>query len=184
VSRIHRIALLSVLLVSCSDGGSGASGAGADMTERQREQIRAELERTVREAYDLSKPDVARRMIGLYAPSGRIVSANSGRASESRDSLVAGIRYFWDNVGVNMRDPRWVWDRFYIDVLSPNSAVVTGTYHIPHTNPRNEPHVLGGAMTLVFAKRDGRWVIVQEHLSDLPQQSDSSTSGTTPHDHH
>jgi hypothetical protein len=27
-------------------------------------------------------------------------------------------------------------------------------------------HVIGGAWTAVFQKRGGRWVIIQEHLSD------------------
>jgi hypothetical protein len=174
---MRRIALLSALLVSCSSG-AGTLSAG------DREAIRTEVERTMRDAYDLSKPNVAERMVALYAPSGRVVSANSGSASPSRDTLVAGIRYFWENVGVNMKEARWEWGQFYVDVLSPTAAVVTATYRIPHKNPRNEPHVLGGAMTAVFEKRGGRWVIVQEHLSDLPQQSDSSTSGMPTHDHH
>lgn len=128
----------------------------------------------MRDAYDLSKPQVLDRMLELYPRSGRIVSASGGSVITSRDSLESGIRYFWNNVGVNMREPRWVWGRFYVDVLSPTSAVVTATYTIPHRNPRNEPHTLGGAMTAVFVKRDGRWVIIQEHLSDLPQGQDST----------
>jgi hypothetical protein len=172
--RLRTAALLSFTLISCS-----SAGGDAGPSTRERDAIRADVERAMREAYDLSKPDVVERMLSLYPKSGRVVSANSGRVSESRDSLAAGIRYFWESVGVNMREPRWVWDRFYVDVLSTNSAVVTATYHIPHKNPRNEPHVLGGAMTAVFEKRDGRWVIVQEHLSDLPQQPDSATT----HDH-
>jgi hypothetical protein len=28
-------------------------------------------------------------------------------------------------------------------------------------------HVIAGAWTAVFQKRDGQWVIVQEHLSDV-----------------
>ncbi|MGH7677318.1 MAG: YybH family protein [Gemmatimonadaceae bacterium] len=155
-----------------------------ELTQGERAATQKEVEQALRDGYDLSKPNVADRMVRLYAPTGRVVSASSGRASESRDSLVAGIRYFWENVGVNMREPRWVWDKLYVDVLSATAAVVTATYRIPHRNPRNEPHVLGGAMTAVFEKRDGRWVIVQEHLSDLPQLADSSTSGATPHDHH
>jgi ketosteroid isomerase-like protein len=54
------------------------------------------------------------------------------------------------------------------DVLSRNAAVVTGTYRVPHRTPRGTPHELAGAMTLVFARRGGRWVVVQEHLSDRP----------------
>jgi hypothetical protein len=139
------------------------------LTDQDKAAIRSEIEKSMREAYDLSKPDAADRMLSLYPASGRVISANSGRVSESRDSLAAVIRYFWNNVGVNMRDPKWEWERFYVDVLSRQAAVVTATYSIPHRNPQNQPHVLGGAMTAVFEKRGGRWVIVQEHLSDLPQ---------------
>ena len=67
-----------------------------------------------------------------------------------------------------MRDPKWTWDGFFIDVLSRDAAVMTATYHVPHLTPMNMPHVIGGAWTAVFRKEGGRWVIVQEHLSDLP----------------
>jgi hypothetical protein len=36
------------------------------------------------------------------------------------------------------------------------------------------PHVIGGAWTAVFARRDGRWAIVQEHLSDVPAAVDAA----------
>jgi ketosteroid isomerase-like protein len=168
--------LLCFALIGCS-----RTSDQAVLTSSQKEAIRVEVEQAMRDAYDLSKADAADRMISLYPKTGRVVSANSGRASESRDSLESAIRSFWNAVGVNMREPKWVWDRFYVDVLAPNAAVVTGLYRIPHRNPRNEPHVLGGAMTAVFEKRDGRWVIVQEHLSDLPQIQDSSSSTMPPH---
>ena len=172
---------LSTLLLLA--GMVACSAKDSELTSAEKESIRAEVEGVLREAYDLSKPGAADRMIALYPASGRVVSATGGRATGSRDSLVASIRYFWDNVGVNMREPRWVWDHIYVDVLSRNSAVVTGTYRIPHRNPRNQPHVLGGAMTAVFERRDGRWMIVQEHLSDLPQTATSTDSMTT-HDEH
>lgn len=161
---------------------AAACSAGGDVSDAQRAAISVELERTMREGYDLSKPNVAERMLGLYAKAGRVVSASGGSVTTSRDTLESGIRYFWNNVGVNMREPRWIWDRFHVDVLSRTSAVVTATYRIPHRNPRNEPHVLGGAMTVVFKKRDGRWGIIQEHLSDLPQRQDfQDTMGTHNH---
>jgi hypothetical protein len=155
----------------------------SELSAAETETVRSEVERTLREAYDLSKPRAAERMIALYPATGRVISANGGRASESRDSLVTSIRYFWDNVGVNMREPQWIWDRVYVDVLSRDAAVVTATYRIPHRNPNNQPHVLGGAMTAVFQRRDGRWVIVQEHLSDSPQTQDSTNTMPT-HEHH
>ena len=41
-------------------------------------------------------------------------------------------------------------------------------YRVPHLTPMGQPHVIGGAWTAVFRLQDGRWVIVQEHLSDSP----------------
>lgn len=158
----------ALLLLSLVAGCTAPELSGSD-----RERIRAEVEGALKVAYDLSRPGVAERMLALYPDTGHVVSANSGRVLENRDSLVSGIRYFWNHVGVNMRDARWVWDTFHTDVLSHDAAVVTATYHVPHRNPRNEPHVLGGAMTVAFQKRDGKWVIIQEHLSDLPQAGNS-----------
>jgi ketosteroid isomerase-like protein len=105
-----------------------------------------------------------------------VVSANTWRVLTSTDSVANGIREFWYYVGVNMRNPKWEWTNVYVDVLSRDAAVVTGTYRIPHLNPRNQPHELGGAMTMVFRRQQGRWVVIQEHLSDVPQIADSSNS--------
>lgn len=171
---------LAVVLIAIGCAGPG----GGELTRSQSDAIRAEIEKAMRDAYDLSKPNVAERMLALYPKSGTVVSAAGGRVLTSRDSLEMGIRYFWSNVGSNMRQPRWVWEHFYVDVLSPTAAVVTATYRVPHRTPRNEPHELGGAMTAVFEKRGGRWVIVQEHLSDLPAPADSSSTSLPTHEHH
>lgn len=166
----------ALFLVACD-------GSPATLSTADSQRIAGEVERTLRDAYDLSKPGLTDRMLGLYSGDGRVISANSGRAIASRDTLEQGIRYFWDNVGVNMRNPRWEWERLWVDVLSPTSAVVTATYRVPHLNPRNQPHVIGGAMTMIFQQQNGRWVIVQEHLSDLPQTSDTTQTGMPSHDH-
>jgi hypothetical protein len=174
--RLLVVALLLATAIACSGSGSASLSAG------DKQAIAAEIERTLRDAYDLSKPGLSDRMLALYPAGARVISANSGRAITSRDTLDAGIRYFWDNVGVNMRNPRWEWERFWVDVLSPTAAVVTATYRVPHLNPRNERHVIGGAMTMVFEKQGGKWVILQEHLSDLPSADTVQTSMPT-HDH-
>jgi len=175
---MRRIILgLAAIVLGC------ARPSGSALTLAQKQAISAEIEHAMREAYDLSKPKVAERMLSLYPQSGPIVSAAGGRVIASKDSLAEGIRYFWNNVGTNMRGPEWIWEKFYVDVLSPTSAVVTATYRIPHRDPRNMPHELAGAMTEVFEKRDGRWVIVQEHLSDRPAQQTDSTNMQTHDDH-
>ena len=56
------------------------------------------------------------------------------------------------------------------DVLSTDAAVLTMTYAIPHRTPADRPHTIGGAWTALFVRRAGRWVIVQEHLSDAPSR--------------
>lgn len=172
---VRLVASLTLPLVAAA-----CTRAERQVTPERRQQITAQIEREVRDAYDLSKPGVEGRLLGLYADTGRLVSAAGGQMLTSRDSLFAGIRYFWENVGVNMRNPRWVWDRMVVDVVAPDVAVMTATYHITHLNPRGQPHVLGGAWTAVFVERNGRWKIVDEHLSDLPQMSaPADSSGST-----
>jgi hypothetical protein len=105
-------------------------------------------------------------MLSLYPSSGPVVSASGGLMSLSRDSLAAGVRAFWEYVGQNMRDPKWTWEQFHVDVLGRDAAALTATYRVPHLTPSGEPHEIAGALTMVFARRGGRWVVVQEHLSD------------------
>ena len=172
-TRIIAGALLSLSLLACARGGSSLSPT--DSTA-----IAKTIEQRVKTAYDLKAPDVEQRMLGLYARTGRIVSAAGGLVVTSRDTIEGGVRYFWRQVGSNMRNPQWVWDKMIVDVLSPTAAVMTAAYHIPHLTPRGEPHVLGGAWNAVFEKRGNEWYVVQEHLSDLPQQAaaaDTSHAG-------
>ena len=68
-----------------------------------------------------------------------------------------------------MRNPRWEWTAMFIDVLSPDATVLTASYRIPHLTPRNTAHVIAGAWTAAFVRRAGKWVVIQEHLSDVPQ---------------
>lgn len=157
--KIGALFLVALLAPTACSRDSGLSA-------EEREAIRVEVETALRDAYDLARPGVLQRMLALYPREGSVVSAHSGRVVTSRDSLESGIRYFWEHVGVNMREPRWVWDSVFTEVLARDAAVVTASYRIPHLNPRNRPHVLGGAVTAVFRKREGRWVVVQEHLSD------------------
>jgi hypothetical protein len=157
-----------VLAIACSSNTTLSTG--------ERQAIVDSLTRQVQAAYDLSTPNPEQRLLSLYPSSGRVVSAAGGQILTSRDSLAMGIKAFWENVGVNMKNPKWIWDQMLFDVLSPNAAVMTAQYHIPHLTPRNQPHTISGAWTAVFEKRGPRWYIVQEHLSDLPSMPDSKTT--------
>lgn len=140
------------------------------MSPAQKAAIADTLRQLVASAYDFSKGgDAVKQIMSLYPDTGRVVSAASGHITASRDSLRAQIREFWTYVGQNMRNPTWTWGQTYVEVLSPDAAVLTATYRIPHTTPQGDPHVIGGAMTSVFERRNGTWVIVAEHLSDAPE---------------
>lgn len=164
--RLRRAIVLGnclALLAACAPTDRTA------MLPAQRAAIADTLKGLITNAYDLSKPgDPVQRLMSLYPTSGPVISASGGQVSSSRDTLEAGIRAFWDNVGKNMRNPKWTWGSMRIDVLAPDAAVVTSTYRVPHLTPAGQPHVIAGAWTAVFQRKGGRWVIVQEHLSDTP----------------
>lgn len=146
----------------------GAACQSSAPSAEERAAIAAEIEREVKGAYDLKNADPAKSFERLYADTGRIVSAAGGQVIASRDTLFTGIRAFWQYVGSNMQNPTWMWDRFMVDVLSRDAAVMTAVYHVPHLTPAGRPHVIGGAWTAVFRREGGQWKIVQEHLSDIP----------------
>jgi hypothetical protein len=154
--------------------GCSRTSSPSSISSGERQAIVDSLTRQVKAAYDLSQPNVEQRLLSLYPSSGRVVSAAGGQIITSHDTLAMGIKAFWENVGVNMRQPRWIWDQMLFDVLAPDAAVMTAQYHVPHLTPRNMPHVIGGAWTAVFQKRDGRWYVIQEHLSDMVPAADSA----------
>ena len=158
-----------------------ARPASDTISASERAAIADTLQRMIVAANDISKPgDVVGRMMSLYAPTGGVVSASGGRVTVSRDSLEGQVRTFWQYVGTNMRDPKWQWDPMHVDVLSRDAAVVTASYRIPHLTPRGMPHVIAGALTQVFVRRNGRWVVVQEHLSEVPPEPmDSATAAAS-----
>lgn len=141
--------------------------------EAQRKAISDSLSHLVMNTYDLSKPDVVGRMMSLYPTTGSLYSASGGRVFTKRSDLQTQISTFWQYVGSNMQNPKWEWTSMHFDVLAPDAAVMTATYRIPHTTPRGMPHVIGGAWTALFVNRGGHWVVIQEHLSDVPAAADS-----------
>ena len=139
----------------------------ADMSAAEKKAIADSLKHLVVSAYDLSKPDPVKNLMSLYPTDGRIISASGGVITTTRPQLEQAIQAFWTYVGQNMKQPKWVWTSMNVDVLAPDAAVMTSTYRVPHVTPTGMNHVIGGAWTAVFQKRGGRWVVIQEHLSDV-----------------
>ncbi len=161
--------LLIALLAAAAMVGSFACGprSAADMSASEKKAIADSLKRLVMNAYDLSKPDPVKSLMSLYPAEGRVISASGGVLTTTRPQLEQGIKAFWTYVGQNMRNPKWEWISMNVDVLAPDAAVMTSTYRVPHLTPTGMNHVIGGAWTAVFQKRGGRWVVIQEHLSDV-----------------
>jgi uncharacterized protein DUF4440 len=150
--------------------------SGSDMSTAEKKAIADSLKHLVANTYDLSKPDPVKRLMSLYPDEGRVVSASGGVTTTTRPQLQQAIQAFWTYVGQNMRQPRWEWTSMTVDVLAPDAAVMTSTYRIPHLTPMGMNHVIGGAWTAVFQKRGGKWVIIQEHLSDVQSNPNLQTN--------
>ena len=169
----RRTAIVALLVVFAACSRTESPGRA---TER-RAAVADTLRSLIVDAYDLSKPgDAVARLMSLYPDTGTVVSASGGQLTTSRDSLQSQLRAFWEYVGRNMREPRWTWGRMHVDLLSDDAAVLTTTYSVAHTTPAGAPHVIAGAWTAVFQRRGNRWVIVQEHLSDVPPPAPSMES--------
>lgn len=155
------------LVTAASLAVTACAGGGADPPDQAA--LADTLTALIENAYDFSSPDVVTRMTALYPDSGTVISASEGHLITTADSLRAGISQFWEDAGQNMRNPRWVWEQVHVAPLGPDAAVLTGTWSIPHIAPDDQPHVIRGAWTAVFMRIDGKWKIVQEHLSVPPE---------------
>ena len=175
--RLRCLAILALPLVACTD----ADRAG--MSDAERGAIADTLTGLMASAYDFTQPNVRERLLSLYPDSGRVVSAAAGRVTTDRAELDSAIGTFWQYVGQNMVGPRWMWEDIEVDVLARDAAVVTASYTIPHHTPAGRPHTIAGAWTAVFAKRGGRWMIIQEHLSDVPVEPETAVSDSAEHQH-
>ncbi len=168
------VLIFPMLALSIVSGCRPADSSPITITERRA--IAAKLEQLVTEAYDFSKPDVGKRLLALYADSGRVISAAGGRVTTTHDELQAEIFRFWGRVGRNMRQPRFILGSNYVDIVTRDAAVMTFTYSIPHITPQGTAHTVGGAWTTFWRRNGGRWMIVQEHLSDTPESTAAGPS--------
>ena len=157
------IATTASILSACTDP--------LRLSAADRRAIADTLSALVTNAYDFAKPDPAARLLTLYPDSGRIISAVAGRVTTTRDTLAGEIAGFWQRVGRNMQNPRFVLGSTYVDVISRDAAVLTLVYSIPHTTPQGVPHTVSGAWTMLWRRDNNRWRIVQEHLSDTPEST-------------
>lgn len=171
-----RVFPLTIALLGVFAGGC-RNPTVVDATERRA--IADSLQKLVIQAYDFSRPDAPTRLLSLYTDSGRVISAAAGRITTTRAALATDIAGFWQRVGQNMREPQFKLGSAYVDIVTRDAAVMTFTYSIPHHTPAGLAHTVSGAWTTFWRRENGRWQIVQEHLSDTPE---STAPGPTPPD--
>ena len=175
--HLHRSAALIVLVaLACST----AKTKGQEFSDAERSAIADSIRTLLTATQVFDGKDPVPRFMQLYADSGAVVSAASGGFTVGRDSVQKMLTTFWTTAGQYMQKPVWQWGAMQIDVLSRDAAVVTARYTIPHWTPEGRPHVLGGAWTSVWTHERGRWVIVNEHLSDLPRSVAERVEATMP----
>lgn len=171
---------LEALIVLVGLACSTSRPQGDELSSGERQAIADSIRALLTAAYVFDGSDPVPRFMQLYADTGQVVSAASGGFTLSKDSVQRALTTFWSTTGRYMQQPSWTWGAMAIDVLSPHAAVVTARYTIPHWTPEGRPHVLGGAWTSVWTQRNGRWAIVQEHLSDLPRPVAERVEATMP----
>ena len=170
---------LRAATVPCLALVGACTGASPGRPDRARDAaLRDTLTALIANAYDFSRPDVVQRLMALYPATDPVVSAAAGRVSTTRAALQQSIGSFWQRIGQNMVGPKFVIGQRYLTALGPDAAVLTLTYSIPHHTPEGLPHTLAGAWTAVFRREGGTWVIVQEHLSDVPPQPAPAAAAT------
>lgn len=168
--RLHRIMLIAGFCYPIAIAtGCARPGPGKALSGEEARAIGDTLQRLVKTTYELSGDDVVARLMSLYPDSGRVVSATAGRTTTTRDSLQLAIVAFWEGVGKFMVRPQWTWNAMDVDVLDRDAAVITAQYTVPHYTGEGRAHVIGGVWTAVWQRRDGRWQIIHEHLSDMPR---------------
>ena len=169
-------ALIVLLALGCSTGAAERD----ELSSSEREAIADSIRTLLVDTYTFDGVDPVPRFMRLYPDTGSVVSAASGGFTTARDSVQKALTTFWTTAGQYMQQPSWTWGTMKIEVLSRGAAAVTARYTIPHWTPEGKPHVLGGVWTSVWTRRDGRWVIVQEHLSDLPRSVAEQVEATMP----
>lgn len=166
ISRIalHALAGCLVLLACTPDSKQADSAVG--VTEAQR----AAVEDTIRKIVDYSiaaqnKGDM-NAIKPLFAPTA--LSVQSGVIKRDINAMFAEYDSGVKLAGGNLPQHKVNVER--IDVLSPDAAVVTTTSQ-GSIRFEGKEHRWGHVYTGVWQNRDGKWQVIVEHASPVPDDS-------------
>ncbi|MFD4182293.1 SgcJ/EcaC family oxidoreductase [Rhodococcus sp. NPDC058514] len=98
----------------------------------------------------------------LYAPDAVLLPTVSNVVRTDRAGIVD---YF---TGFLPTKPSAVIEQSTVNVLDSDNAIDTGVYRIT-LSKSGVPEVIDARYTFVYEKRDGEWLIVNHHSSEMPE---------------
>ena len=158
--------ILTLGVVACGRAdGTPASDRSVTAAER------AAVEDTIRKLNAYSMAAQSRRDLnGLMQlmPETGALAITDGSMVTDMDSLRGGIEQFWGLPWLN--DLKVQWEVRRIDVLAPDAAVVTTTGSTVLDSAGKKKFTIRHHWTGLWQNRDGRWVVVQQHASTIPEE--------------
>ncbi|MFG1784398.1 SgcJ/EcaC family oxidoreductase [Rhodococcus oryzae] len=156
-STVRSIALTAgaiAALTACADPISGVAQDDPPSPEQV-----AELFDTWNETLATGDPEA---VADLYAPDAVLLPTVS---NEVRTDHAGIIDYF---TGFLPSKPSAVIEQSVVNVLDADSAIDTGVYRFTMNKPEGQ-EVVDARYTFVYEKRDGKWLIVNHHSSEMPE---------------
>jgi hypothetical protein len=159
--------LLLLGVVACG-GANGTKPTAHGMTAAEK----AAVEDTVRKLNAYSMEVQSRRdlkaLMRLMPDTGALAITDGSMVTDM-DSLQAGLEQFWGLpflTGLKVH-----WDIKRIDVVSPDAAVITTSGSTVLDSAGKKQFTMRHLWTGLWQNREGRWVVVQQHASSIPEDS-------------
>ena len=156
-STVRSIALTAgaiAALTACADPISGVAQDDPPSPEQV-----AELFDTWNETLATGDPE---SVADLYAPNAVLLPTVSNEVRTDRAGI---IDYF---TGFLPNRPSAVIEQSVVNVLDADNAIDTGVYRFTMNKPEG-PEIVDARYTFVYEKRDGEWLIVNHHSSEMPE---------------
>ncbi|MGH8377426.1 MAG: SgcJ/EcaC family oxidoreductase [Gammaproteobacteria bacterium] len=112
----------------------------------------------------------AQKVAALYCePGGVLIPTVSNKIRTNRAEIADYFDHFL------LLKPSGQIDQSFIRVLSPESAVRAGIYTF-HVTKDGKPEDVRARYTFLYAKEHGRWCIMEQHSSAMPESEVGPTS--------
>ncbi len=135
-------------------------GSHYALSPEQRREIEAEVKQA---ALDHLNAKDAATALNHYTEDALVVS--NGFLYPTFQSFSEHVETFYSSLNrINLA----LWDDMYINVLSPDAALFTATFHWSSTDKAGLKTDLQGVWTALFIRKSGTWKIRVRHESFIP----------------